>query len=319
MPTVTDLATTYNLPQYAGPVMLGATTDTPFLAAIGGLAVEDPDLLVNSVLFQWGVEDLPAAAQPAIVEGADATFGEQSGTGPFNVTQIFQEGVNDSYSRQGAYGTLAPTTSSLTVAEQAMNRDILAHQINLKLPKIRRDVNYSFVRGAYQLPANNLTGRKTRGIIAATTTNTTAAGGAALTETMVLDMVQQVFDARGVIGEWEPTIMVGSTKKRKLTDLFVRNGSFQQQSRRVGGANLQSLETDFGLINVMTERVMPADTVQFAHLRLCRPRFMPIPGKGVFFGEPLAKTGSSDKYQIYGEAGLEYGDEAYHAKITGLA
>src|SRR5262245_25897716 len=94
MPTVTDLATTYNLPQYAGPIMMSTDADTPFLDAIGGLAFDDEDLLVASVIFQWGVEELPPAAQPAILEGADASYGEISGTGPFNVVQIFQGAVN---------------------------------------------------------------------------------------------------------------------------------------------------------------------------------------------------------------------------------
>lgn len=318
MPTITSLATTYTLPQYAGNVLMGSSTDTPFLDAIGGLAVDDPDLLTNSVLFQWGVELLPDGAQPAIVEGADASFSEVSGTGPFNVVQIFQEAVNVSYSRQGATGSLVPASSTLTSAEQSAIRDILAHQVSLKLPKIRRDVNYSFVAGSYALPANNLTGRKTRGLIEATTTNVTDAGGVAMTEAMVLDMIQAVFTARGVVQGWEPTLMVAANQKRKLTDIFVRNAQFQQTSRRVGGANVQALETDFGVVNVMLERVVPTTVVQFAHLRLCRPRFMAVPGKGVFFGEPLAKTGASDKYQIYGEAGLEYGDEGYHGKLINL-
>jgi len=318
MPTVTDLATTYNLPQYAGPIMMSTDADTPFLDAIGGLAFDDEDLLVASVIFQWGVEELPPAAQPAILEGADASYGEISGTGPFNVVQIFQEAVNVSYSRQGAYAQTA-AAGGVSTGQRAMVRNILQHQISLKLPKMRRDINYSFVRGTYALPANNLSARKTRGIIEATTTNVTAAGGAALTEDMTLDMIQSVFDSRGVVQGWEPTLMVGSAKKRALTDLFVRNARFQQTSRRVGGANVQAIETDFGLVNVMLERAMPPDTVQFVHLRLCRPRFMAVPGKGVFFGEPLAKTGASDKYQIYGEAGLEYNDEAYHGRITGLA
>jgi hypothetical protein len=36
------------------------------------------------------------------------------------------------------------------------------------------------------------------------------------------------------------------------------------------------------------------------------------------FSEPLAKTGSTDKSQIYGEFGLEYGPEIAHGKIAGL-
>ena len=32
--------------------------------------------------------------------------------------------------------------------------------------------------------------------------------------------------------------------------------------------------------------------------------------------EPLAKTGASDKVQIYGEIGLKYGNERTHAVLT---
>ena len=47
--------------------------------------------------------------------------------------------------------------------------------------------------------------------------------------------------------------------------------------------------------------------------------FLNIPGKGVLFEEELAKVGSSDRTQIYGEIGLKYGNEAAHGVIRGLA
>ena len=44
-----------------------------------------------------------------------------------------------------------------------------------------------------------------------------------------------------------------------------------------------------------------------------------MPGKGNFFRELLAKTGAGEKYQIFGQFGLDYANELYHGKITGLA
>ena len=44
-----------------------------------------------------------------------------------------------------------------------------------------------------------------------------------------------------------------------------------------------------------------------------------FPGKGVLFYEELSKTGASEKGQIYGQLGLDYGPEEFHGKITGLA
>jgi hypothetical protein len=175
------------------------------------------------------------------------------------------------------------------------------------------------LNGVYQLPADNTTGRKTRGLLAAITTNVTAAGGAALSEDMVLDAVQAVFTARGIRTDLEPTIVVGGTQKRSLSSIFITGKNYQERSRTVAGVNVQEIETDFGRINIMLDRMMPAASLAFTHLRACRPRFMLIPSKGFMFVEPLAKTGASENYQLYGEVGLEYGDESMHAKITGLA
>lgn len=66
----------------------------------------------------------------------------------------------------------------------------------------------------------------------------------------------------------------------------------------------------------MLNRWMPADQLVVASLEELAPRFLEIPGKGHFFAEPLAKTGSADKVQIYGEIGLEYGNERKHGKLT---
>jgi hypothetical protein len=61
---------------------------------------------------------------------------------------------------------------------------------------------------------------------------------------------------------------------------------------------------------------MPAGTVVAASLEELAPRFLSVPGKGHFFWEPLAKVGAAENSQLYGEIGLEYGNEMKHAKIV---
>jgi hypothetical protein len=56
-----------------------------------------------------------------------------------------------------------------------------------------------------------------------------------------------------------------------------------------------------------------------ADLAVCSPVFLPVPEKGVLFYEELSKTGASEKGQIYGQIGLDYGPEEYHGTITSLA
>ena len=314
MGTLAGLATTYDLPNYGGELVLVTPADTPFLSSIGGLSVEDTDLVIAATEFTWQTEDLAAAAQPANLEGAAPTIEERTRASFSNVAQIFQYGVEVSYSKLAARQQLANLGNGSVNPVQ----DELDHQIELKLKTAARDVNYSFINGAYQKPANNLTARKTRGLLAAITTNVTAAGAAPLTEDMVLDMIQGIYDARGVHQELMPVLMTNSTQKRALSKIFVTDKGYAEKSRNVGGVNLQIIETDFGQIGIMLERAVPATSLVFAHIRLCKPKFLVIPGKGFMFVEPLAKTGSSEKYQLYGEVGLEYGDEVAHAKITGL-
>src|SRR5690606_8240445 len=101
-----------------------------------------------------------------------------------------------------------------------------------------------------------------------------------------------------------------------LTKIFITDKNYQEQTRSVGGVSVQTIETDFGRLNIMLNRHMPADVLAVVSLDECAPVFLEIPGKGFLFVEPLAKEGASDRNQIYGEIGLEYGNEKAHGKIT---
>lgn len=393
MGAVSGLATTFDLPNYAGELLLVTPTDTPFLSAIGGLNAAAGDLVVTATNFTWQTVDLAAAAQPAITEGADPTFSERSRSNISNVCQIFQYGIKVTYSKLAAYNQLA--TNGNGQFNPVQNE--LDFQVNLKLMTAAKDVNYTFLNGTYNAPSDNTGARKTRGLLTATTTHavsqletglaftaaaatdaltsnghgytngdavritgtlTNAAGLAsgttyfvrdattntfklaatrggaaidvttdgsgtiqklpALTSTMVLDLLQTLYTARGINGSMEPTFVASAAQKRALTKAFVTDANYQETTRNVGGVNVQVIETDFGRINVMLDRDVPIDTLAFVHLGMCKPKFLLIPDKGFMFVEPLAKTGSYESYQLYGEIGLEYGDEAAHAKWSGL-
>lgn len=80
--------------------------------------------------------------------------------------------------------------------------------------------------------------------------------------------------------------------------------------------NVETIITDFGTFGIVLDRYMPTDALLLADMSVVAPCFMPIPGKGHFFTEPLAKTGAYDRVQLYGEVGLEYGPEQFHGKIV---
>jgi hypothetical protein len=313
MAGITGMGTTYNLPNYVGELFEVTPTDTPFLSAIGGLTGGKS---ANATEFQWQSYDLRNAGQNTKIEGADApTAEERVRSNITNVVQIHQEAIDVSYTKQAATGQY----SGSNIAGTNPVQNEVAFQTQAMLKQIARDVEYSFIHGVYQKPTDNTTQRKTRGLLEAITTNViTNSEATALTEEMVLDLMQSVWDNGGIKESDTATLICNSWQKRMLTKIFVTDAGFSESTRNIGGVNVQTIETDFGRVNIMLNRYMPADQIAVASLEMCIPVILNIPKKGFLFVEPLAKTGATDKYQIYGEIGLEYGNEKAHGKITGL-
>lgn len=145
----------------------------------------------------------------------------------------------------------------------------------------------------------------------------------ALTTGVVSDLLQLVFDNGGISEQETATMVVNSSQKRAVTSAFAEAYGkavlITEDNRTVGGVNVQTIETDFGRLNIMMDRHVPQDTIIVASLEQLDAVFLNIPGKGVLFDEPLAKTGASDESQLYGEIGLKYGSERSHGVLTGLA
>lgn len=313
MAAVSGMGTTFNLPNYVGQLFNLTPNDTPFLSMMGGLT---GGIRTTSKRFTWSTTDNATAAQPALLEGADATFSERDRAEVFNVVQIFQEAIQLSYTVQAARGQLGnlpvgtPAASSI-LGTNAVG-DEMAWQIMMKLEKIARDVEYTFLQGAFAEPDDNATARKTRGLIAAVTTNAVAAGSTALTKTHIDTLLSTMY-ANGAPFR-NPVIFLNAFQKLAISNIY----GYAPEDRNVGGVNINQIETDFGRFGVVLDRHMPAATVLLADLSFLAPVILEIPGKGFLFREPLAKVGSYDREQIYGELGLRYGPQIFHGKITGL-
>lgn len=322
MAGITALGTTYNLPNYTGILHQLTPSDTPFFSAIGGLTGGGQ---TDAIEFEWQTFDLRAAGQNTRLEGDDAPAEQERVRGNVsNIVQIHQETVGVSYTKLAATQAKAGVNN----AERNPVLNELDWQTEQMLKQMVRDIEYSFLRGTYQKPADNTTVRKTRGLLSAITTNVIAApdgdagtGGtqpSALTEDLVLDLLQMVWDNGGIQESETATLLCNSFAKRALTSIFITAKNYQEASRNVAGVNVQTIETDFGRLNIMLDRHMPADQLAVVSLEQCMPVFQEIPTKGHFFAEPLAKTGAKERVQLYGEVGLKYGNEKAHGKITNL-
>jgi len=134
-------------------------------------------------------------------------------------------------------------------------------------------------------------------------------------------LLQSVYDNGGISEQGTATLFVPSGQKRQLTKAFRDESDGTAMlggTRNVGGVSVDTIITDFGTLGVAIDRALPQDAIAVVSVEQLQPVFLNTPGKGVLFEEALAKTGSTDKTQIYGEIGLKYGNEASHGVLRGL-
>lgn len=326
MAQVTGIGTTWNLPNYAGELFTADPTKTPFLSMIGGLTggmQTDNFEFPTAVLY-----DFPDAEQPSISESASVTAPTASHiarTQEKNVVQIHHETVNLTYMKRSNSGRI----SGLNTAGQNPNpADEMAWQIQQKLKKIARDVEFSFLRGTYQLATNEDEPNKTRGMLelctSAAGTSISAKGGtessptyAPLSKALLDQLYREMADAGAYFDK--PVLLCGAYQKQRITEIYADQfKATMPTTLNIGGMNITEITTDFCHMGVVWDRFMPNDSILIADVAHIAPMFQAVPGKGVLFQENLDKTGASDKVQLYGQIGLAHGPAFLHGAITGL-
>ena len=141
----------------------------------------------SATLHQWQEDNLAAVGTNAAVEGADAgTSSVDTTTMNTNHTQIFTKVVQ---------------TSGTADAVQKYGRDSeLAYQIGKKGKELRRDIEHAFVGAVQAGTAGN--GSTARQLTSAqnqidSSTTSTAGSNRAFTETLLLGVLQDVYEAGG--------------------------------------------------------------------------------------------------------------------------
>lgn len=397
MAGISGQGTSYNLPNFHGELFTITPTDTPFLAAIGGLSGAK---IVQAKQFEWQTVDRRASlASNTVTEGhALPTAAERVRANVTNVTEIHQSAIEVSYTK------LATTNqfNGINVGGQADDPGIneISIQTLAELQSMAVDIEQSFLNGTYQLPTDNTTARQTRGLNTAIATNVIAAAGAtggsativastgvftlsahgftvgqavdlgavttttgvsagryyiltvpssstftlsatplgapltlttngsvasvtastALTKLLFDSMFQVAYANAAPLSGDTTVIMVNPAQKVSLSNLYSTPNLNQPTfTRDIGGVSIQTLVTDFGIFGVMINRWQPVGTISLVDLSVCQPVFTEIPDRGLLFVEEMPQLGAARRFQLYGEIGLEYGPETYHAKLTGVA
>lgn len=309
------LATSFGVLNYSGMLFNKGNTRTPLSSIIGGRAKT-----TNHVEFVTGQEYTAGGdgSQPEISETASLTAPDASVVTreqKTNVTQIFMEAVGISYAKQSNMGTL----SGLNVVQQQENPvNELDFQIAAKIQKVNRDIEYTFINGVYNKATSDATANKTRGLIPAITTNVTAMKSKPLGLWDIAGMVKKIYGANA------PTdglvLWCDAITLFQINADAVQNGlTVVPAAREINGISLSSVVTPIGVVYLYLGECLPAGTALLLNLNVLAPVYQPVPGKGNFFLEPLAKTGAGEKYQLFGQIGLDHGPEWYHGKFTGIS
>ena len=308
------LATSFGVLNYSGMLFNKGNTRTPLSSIIGGRAKT-----TNHVEFVTGQEFASGGgSQPSISETASLTAPDASVVTreqKTNVTQIFHESVGVSYAKESNMGTL----SGLNVAGQQANPiNELDFQVAAKVMKINRDIEYTFINGVYQKATKDSEANKTRGLVPAITSNVTAMASKPLGLWDIADMVKKVYGANA------PTdglcLWCDAVTLFQVNADAVQNGlTVVPAAREINGIALSSVVTPIGVVYLYLGECLPAGTALLLNLNVIAPVYQPVPGKGNFFLEPLAKVGAGEKYQLFGQIGLDHGPEWYHGKFTGIS
>lgn len=308
------LATSFGVLNYSGMLFNKGNTRCPLSSIIGGRAKT-----TNHVEFVTGQEYTTGGGeQPSISETASLTAPEASvvtRTQKTNVTQIFHESVGISYAKESNMGTL----SGLNVAGQQANPiNELDFQVAAKMQKINRDIEFTFIQGTYNKATSDATVNKTRGLVEAITTNVTAMSSKPLGLWDIADMVKKIYGANA------PTdglcLWCDAVTMFQVNADAVQNGlTVVPTAREINGIALSSVVTPIGIVYLYLGECLPAGTALLLDLNVIAPVYQPVPGKGNFFLEPLAKVGAGEKYQLFGQIGLDHGPEWYHGKFTGIS
>ena len=254
-------------------------TECPMLTSIGTSTA-------SNTLHQWLQDSLAAVGKNANVEGADAgTASTVTQTTKTANTQIFDKVVQVSGTAE-AVGTYGRTSD-------------LAYAIAKAGKEIKRDIEHSFVgAGQAGTAGNSSTARQLTSAanqISAATTNT-AGSNRSLTEALVLDVAQKVYEKGGDATQMQVTPSHSVTVAGFAT-ASGRQRDFGSSTTVVNSVDI--LVTPFSTISVVPNRFLDANTVlmldtEYLSRAVLRPMQTIV----------LAKTGDSDKRQMLTELTL---------------
>jgi len=278
-----------------------------------------------------------AAAANLKADNASPTYGSSGFSTGSNTVQIFYEGAQVTWARQGEQrlGRVLGWNGPSNPSEEA---DPMARALAEALGTIKSQLEYIAREGVYALAHDGTTSgttgtweqrgyRYAPGIVNAAADGAVAGAGTlgtfgTLTHDVVRDALEDAWQSRMWNGGRPLTCFTNSTGKKQLTDVFVGTFNLGKNglSRTESGVNLERFITDFGPVDVVLTHNMPVNEMYFLNLDQMSLVARPVPGKGFLFEKAFGNGNekAAEGKGIYAEIGVDHGVGSAHIRMYGV-
>ena len=294
-----------------------APTETPVVSSIGKTKA-------TATYHEWQTDDLAAANNDGLLEGADAAAASATPTVRVgNRTQI--------------QGKTVHVSGTLDAVDKAGRKTETAYQLAKSGQELKRDMEKTILSNVDQSAGTTATPRLLGGIqtwlksnfvtmtdgVAPTTadgnnTRTEGATAAAFTEAKLKECVKKVFENGG-----NPTMLVVPPTQKQVVSEFAGIAAQRYEAPKakattiIGAADVYL--SDFGTLSVVPDRFMTADDTPAEQALVLDPTMASIATLRPFQSQLLAKTGDSEKHQMIVEYTLAVNNEKAHGIVADLA
>lgn len=155
--------------------------------------------------------------------------------------------------------------------------------------------------------------RQMAGIRSLITSNVNTAGSQPLTETMINDLAQKIFEKGGFSDGGDFVIMVPAKQKRAISSFGEKKLDRQDNGR---GSVADYFISDFGQFEIVLNNNLQSDELYI--LDKNRTKVRPLNNRE-FFHKYLGEVGDSTKGMVLGEYTLEFKQEKAHGRLKGLS
>lgn len=273
-------------------MLIGAvSTDTLTIAAGGrgyGGSTAAAHLTLAAITLIGNVNVQDAA------QGASRTTTK---SGLFNYTQIYEDTV--------------VVTSTAQAIKKYVEQNEMSGQLERALKVAWIQMERTLLHGRKVAPSSGVASAMD-GILVRITTNAYAKAGAALTEEFVIQMLQDSWTQGGEMTH----LFVGAFQKRQMNK-FLDSMRMTTRTDRVAGATVDTYSSEFGTVDIVLDRNMPADTV--LGIDKSKIGFGPLRDHALSAAPVETSTRLKDAVQIIGQYTSETRNQLAHGKITGLS